>query len=89
VKNNTFAGIGQTPIRILANGGNGQPLPAGAHRNLAVLDNRFEDCPWPLIEASSVAGLTVAGNVWPKTPPPGKSAAKPGQTNRSRAAGEL
>jgi hypothetical protein len=79
VKQNIFEGIGQTPIRILAAGGNGEPLPAGAHRNLSILGNRFADCPWPLIEANSVTGLTVTGNVWPETPPPGSMAAKPGR----------
>jgi hypothetical protein len=77
VKGNIFEGIGQTPIRILANGGNGKPLRAGAHRNISVLNNRFEDCPWPLIEANSVAGLTVAGNVWPQPKPPENGVGKP------------
>jgi len=77
VKENIFEGIGQTPIRILADGGNGQPLPAGAHRNLSILGNRFEDCPWPLIEANSITGLTVAGNVWPQPEPPESKPGKP------------
>jgi hypothetical protein len=79
VKENVFHAIGQTPLRILADGGNGKPLPAGAHRTISVLNNRFEDCPWPLVEANSVRGLTVAGNVWPKTEPPGSGSAKPDQ----------
>lgn len=73
IKGNDFAGIGQTPIRILAHGGNGRTLGAGAHRNLAVLENRFADCPWPLVEAQSVTGLTVAGNVWSQPPPDRKT----------------
>jgi hypothetical protein len=77
VKDNAFEEIGQTPIRILAAGGNGKPLSAGAHRNLSVLNNRFKDCPWPLIEANSVTGLDIAGNVWPNTAPPGNRLAKP------------
>jgi hypothetical protein len=79
VKDNTFVGIGQTPVRILADGGNGKPLAAGAHRYISVLNNRFEDCPWPLIEANSITGLTVAGNVWPEAPPSGAGAAQPGR----------
>jgi len=79
VKNNTFEGIGQTPIRILADGGNGKPLLAGAHRNISVLNNRFTDCPWPLVEANSITGLKVAGNVWPQPEPPESGTAKPGK----------
>jgi hypothetical protein len=77
VKENVFRGIGQTPIRILAAGGNGKPLLAGAHRNISVLNNRFKNCPWPLIEANSITGLTVAGNVWPQSEPPESETAKP------------
>lgn len=80
VKDNTFEGIGQTPIRILADGGNGKPLLAGAHRNISVLNNRFEDCSWPLVEANSVTGLTVSGNVWPRPEPPRSGATKPGKS---------
>ena len=76
VKENVFRGIGQTPIRILADGGNGKPLSAGAHRNIFVLNNRFEECPWPLVEANSVVGLTVAGNVWAEQEPPGSRAVR-------------
>lgn len=79
VKGNVIHGCGQTPIRILADGGNGKPLPAGAHCNISVLNNRFEDCPWPLVEVTSVSGLTVTGNVWPKQGPSGSSANKPGK----------
>jgi len=79
VKGNIFRGIGQTPIRILAHGGNGKPLLAGAHRDISVLNNRFEDCPWPLIEANSVTGLTVADNIWPQSAPPGSGGAKTGK----------
>lgn len=79
VKDNMFEGIGQTPIRILAEGGNGKPLLAGAHRNISVINNRFKDCPWPLIEANSVAGLTLAGNVWPQRESPGHGAGQSGK----------
>jgi len=79
VKENVFRGIGQTPIRILADGGSGKPLSAGAHRNISVLNNRFEDCPWPLVEANSVTGLTVSGNAWSPQEPPRSGDAKPGK----------
>jgi len=79
VKDNTFEGIGQTPIRILAEGGNGKPLLAGAHRNISVINNRFKDCPWPLVEANSITGLKVAGNVWPQPKLPENGGDKPGK----------
>ena len=79
VKDNIFRGIGHTPIQILSDGGNGEPLLAGAHRNISVSNNRFEDCPWPLVEANSVKGLKVSGNAWPQSAPPGTRAARPGQ----------
>ncbi len=69
VKDNVLIGIGQTPIRILANGGSGKPLAAGAHNNISVVNNRFEDCPWPLLEVNSTTNLTIAENVWPQTAP--------------------
>ena len=71
VRDNVIIGIGQTPIRILAPGGNGRALPAGAHRNIAVLDNHIVDCPWPLVEVTSTSGLTITGNVWAAEPPLG------------------
>jgi len=77
VTDNVFEGIGQTPVRILATGGNGKPLLAGAHRNITVSGNRFADCPWPLIEAVSVRGLLVSDNVWFRPDPPPAGGARP------------
>jgi len=65
VKDNTIKGCLQTPIQILAPGGNGKPLPAGAHRNISILNNRIEDSQWPLIHVTSTSGLTIEGNVLP------------------------
>ena len=73
VKDNMITGVGETPIRILAPGGNGRPLLAGAHRNISILNNRIEGCPWPLIEVTSTTGLIVEGNLWPKESPAGNS----------------
>ncbi|QTN33914.1 right-handed parallel beta-helix repeat-containing protein [Akkermansiaceae bacterium] len=69
VRGNTIRGSLQTPIQILAPGGNGRPLPAGARRNISILGNRIEDCPWPLIRVTSTSDLTIEGNILPKAPP--------------------
>jgi hypothetical protein len=76
VSNNVIKGVRQAPIRVLAPGGNGRPLAAGAHRNISILNNRIEDCPWPLIEVTSTTGLIMEGNIWPKEPP--EKIARPG-----------
>jgi hypothetical protein len=68
VKDNTIKGCLQTPIQILAPGGNSRPLPAGAHRNISILNNRIEDSVWPLIHVTSTSGLIIKGNILPATP---------------------
>ena len=65
VRENIIQGCLQTPIQIHARGGNRQILPAGALRNISILENRIEDCAWPLIHVTSTAGLTIKGNVLP------------------------
>ncbi len=89
VKDNVFRGIGQTPIRILADGGNGKPLPAGAHRNISVFNNRFEDCPWPLVEANSITGPDGGGQCLATTRAAGERGRQARQACRSSAAVEL
>lgn len=69
VKDNIIKGSLQTPLQILARGGNRRPLPAGAHRNISILNNRIEDCAWPLIHVTSTSGLTIDGNILPGAPP--------------------
>jgi hypothetical protein len=69
VKDNFIEGCLQTPIQILAHGGHGHPLPAGAHRNIFITANRFVDCAWPLIRVTSTHGLIIEDNELPKTPP--------------------
>jgi hypothetical protein len=69
VKDNTIKGCLQTPIQILAKGGNGKPLPAGAHRNISIVNNRIEDSVWPLIRVTSTSGLLIEGNRFPQNPP--------------------
>ena len=69
IKDNIIEGCLQTPIQIHAKGGNGQPLPAGAMRNISILNNRFEDCAWPLIHVTSTSGLIVTDNEYPNAHP--------------------
>ena len=69
VKDNVIEGCLQTPIQILAPGGNGQTLPSGTHRNISITGNRMVDCAWPLIHVTSTRGLIIKGNQFPETPP--------------------
>jgi hypothetical protein len=69
IKDNIIEGCLQTPIQIHAKEGNGQPLPAGALRNISILNNRIEDCAWPLIHVTSTSGLIVTDNEYPKAHP--------------------
>ncbi len=65
IRDNIIKGSLQTPIQIHARGGNRETLPAGALRNISILNNRIEDCPWPLIHVTSTSGLTIKGNLLP------------------------
>ncbi len=69
VKDNIIEGCLETPIQILAPGGNGQTLPSGTHRNISITGNRMVDCAWPLIRVTSTRGLTIKGNDHAKAPP--------------------
>jgi hypothetical protein len=68
VRDNLIKGCLQTPIQIHALGGNRQILPAGALRNISILNNRIEDSAWPLIHVTSTSGLTIEGNILPAAP---------------------
>lgn len=68
VRDNIIKGCLRTPIEIHARGGNRQPLPAGALRNISILNNRIEDCVWPLIHVTSTSGLIIKGNLLPAAP---------------------
>lgn len=68
VRDNFIKGCLQTPIQIHARGGNRQILPAGALRNISILNNRIEDCAWPLIHVTSTSGLSIEGNILPAAP---------------------
>jgi hypothetical protein len=77
VRDNLIKGCLQTPIQVHARGGNRQILPAGALRNISILDNRIEDSAWPLIHVTSTSGLTITGNVLPSVPPAANQATEP------------
>ncbi len=69
IKDNFIEACLQTPIQILAPGGDARPLPAGTHRNISIVKNRMVDCHWPLIRVASTSGLIIKDNDYPKTPP--------------------
>jgi polygalacturonase len=62
IRGNTILGCRQTAIEVVAPGGDRKPLPASAHRNITILNNRIGDCPWPVIHVTSTDGLTIRGN---------------------------
>lgn len=66
IRDNFIEGSLQTPVQIHARGGNRRILPAGALRNISILDNRIENCPRPFIHVTSTSGLTIKGNVFPE-----------------------
>lgn len=69
IRNNIIKGSLQTPIQIHARSGNGRSLPVGALRNISILNNRIENCAWPLIHVTSTSDLTIKGNNLPDAPP--------------------
>ncbi len=68
VQNNVIKGCLETSIQVLAPGGDRRPLPAGAHRNISILNNRIEDGPWPLVRVTSTENPTIEGNTFPDRP---------------------
>ena len=62
IKNNTITGCKRPAIEIIAPGGNGKPLPAGAHRQLEISGNTMAHSVWPNIHVTSTDGLTLQGN---------------------------
>ena len=68
IKDNLIKGCLQTPIQVHARGGNREFLPAGALRNISIVNNRIEDSAWPLIHVTSTSGLSIAGNILPAAP---------------------
>lgn len=52
-------------IVVNARGGNGQIAPAGAHRNISIVDNTFTNVALPCILCTSTEGLTLSHNSFP------------------------
>jgi len=51
-----------TAIQVVAPGGDGQPLPTGAHRNIAITGNVITDSPSPNIRVTSTDSLLIHNN---------------------------
>jgi hypothetical protein len=79
VKDNIIEGCLQSPIQILAPGGNGRALPSGAHRNVSITGNRIVDSAWPLIRVTSTKGLIIKSNEYVKSPPAWQTASSGGK----------
>lgn len=62
VSDNIIVGCRRPAIEVIAPGGNGKPLPSGAHRNIAIRNNTFTDSAWPNIRVTSTEKLVVQGN---------------------------
>jgi len=62
IAGNVITGCRRAAIEVVAPGGNGQPLPAGAHRNISIRSNTITDSAWPNIFVTSTAGLIVKDN---------------------------
>jgi len=63
VRGNKIIGCRRPAIDIAAPGGNGKPLPSGAHRNISITDNSFVHSVWPNITATSTDDLVIQDNL--------------------------
>ena len=62
IRDNVIVGCRRPAIEIIAPGGNGKPLPSGAHRNIVIAGNQITASAWPNIYVTSTERLVVAGN---------------------------
>lgn len=62
VQGNTVSGCREPAIEVTAQGGNGKPLPSGAHRNVIIRENSINQSVWPNIHVTSCDSLVVKGN---------------------------
>lgn len=62
IRDNTIVGCRRTAIEVVAQGGDGKPLPAGAHRGITITGNRIADSAWPNIFVTSTTDLVLADN---------------------------
>ncbi len=66
---NAIIGCRRPAIEVIAPGGNGKPLPSGAHRNIVISGNTIKQSAWPNIHVTSTDFLTVKGNRLTPTEP--------------------
>ena len=69
IERNRIVGCRRGAIEVVAPGGNGAPLAAGAHRDIRISDNAFVDCVWPNIRVTSTDNLVIQGNQLTPTDP--------------------
>lgn len=62
IANNKIIGCRWAGIDVIAPGGNGKMLPAGAHRNIRIENNLFERSLWPNIHVTSTEKLSMKDN---------------------------
>lgn len=55
-------------IVVQATGGNGKVAPAGAHQNITITGNAFQNVALPCILCTSTEGLQLGANTFPTTP---------------------
>ena len=75
VSDNKIVDCRRPAIEIVAPGGNGKPLPSGAHRNISIVGNSFVQSAWPNIRVTSTDGLVIGNNQFTRSEP--KSFAPP------------
>ena len=62
ISGNVITGCRRAAIEIIAPGGDGRPLPAGAHRNISIVGNTIAASAWPNIFVTLTEKLTVKDN---------------------------
>ena len=62
IEGNAIVGCRYPGIEVVATGGNGKPLPSGAHRNITIRGNTIAQSVWPNIRATSTDGLAIQNN---------------------------
>lgn len=62
IRDNVIDGCRRPAIEIIAPGGNGKPLPSGAHRNIRITGNKFGTSAWPNIQVTSTEHLVIQDN---------------------------
>jgi hypothetical protein len=69
ISGNIISGCRRAAIEIVAPGGDGQPLPAGAHHNISIVGNTITASAWPNLFVTSTDGLTIKDNRLAPTEP--------------------